>query len=92
MERLHALHEELRELLSADSPDESAIMAKADEIGAVKTSLKKHHLRTMLQIRSQLTPEQREKLVELHEERRERWKEKRERWREQGPDPDSAEE
>lgn len=90
-EELHELHDGLRELLSADSPDEEAVMRQAERIGAVKTELKKQRLRTMLAIRSLLTPEQRRELVRIHEEMREEWREKRERrhgrdWREDDPE------
>jgi Spy/CpxP family protein refolding chaperone len=78
-ERLHALHEQMRAILSQDTPDEQAVMGKADEIGAAETAAQKHRLRTMLEIRALLTPAQRHELVKIHEERR---AQRREKWRE----------
>ena len=45
-------------------------MQWADRIGAVETELKKQRLRTMLEVRALLSPEQRQKLVKIFEERR----------------------
>jgi Spy/CpxP family protein refolding chaperone len=73
-ERLRALHEQLRKLLGGDSPKLDDVMQWADRIGAAETELKKSRLRTMLEIRTLLTPEQRQKLVEIFEERRGRRK------------------
>jgi len=73
-ERLRALHEQLRTLLDGDSPKLNDVMQWADRIGAAETELKKSRLRTILEIRTLLTPEQRQKLVEIFEERRGRRK------------------
>jgi len=87
-ERVRALRDELRGLLSADAPVESEVLAKAEEIGRAETVLEKERLRSMLAIRKLLTPAQRQELVEIHRERRERHREARpERWRE----PDEGE-
>ncbi len=77
------LRDELRAMLSAETPDLDAVLAKADEIGTVDTQLHKQRLRTLFAIRALLTPEQRRELVRLHEERRAEWGERRGRW---GPD------
>ncbi len=69
---LHALHEELRNLLDQDSPDLDAALQQTERIGSAETSLHKLRLRTMLRIRALLTPEQRKELVRMHEERRRR--------------------
>ncbi len=69
-EELHGLRTDLHALLEADAPDEAAVMAQVEEIGAVKTELQKHRVRTLLAVRAELTPEQRAKLVELREARR----------------------
>lgn len=55
----------LGELLSADPPDVEAVMAQVDRLGAAKTAADKHRIRTMLRIRSLLTPEQRAKLASM---------------------------
>jgi Spy/CpxP family protein refolding chaperone len=47
-------------------------MQWADRVGAAETELKKQRLRTMLEVRALLSPEQRQKLVKIFEERRAR--------------------
>lgn len=71
---LEARRREMRDLLGADAPDEAAVMAQAERIGAAETALQKQRLRTMLEIRAILSPEQRAELVKIHAERKERWK------------------
>jgi Spy/CpxP family protein refolding chaperone len=56
--------------LEHENPDEAAVMAQADAIGALKTEAQKHRLRTMLQVRALLTPEQRTKLLDMLRARR----------------------
>ncbi|MGH0028447.1 MAG: Spy/CpxP family protein refolding chaperone [Myxococcota bacterium] len=68
-ETLRERHDELRRLLSEDAPDEDAVMAQAERIGAAEVALQKSRLRTMLRIRALLTPEQRAELVRIHEAR-----------------------
>jgi Spy/CpxP family protein refolding chaperone len=60
----------MRRLLDGESPKLDDVMQWADRIGAAETELKKRRLRTMLEIRALLTPEQRQKLVQIFEERR----------------------
>jgi len=62
---LEAAHEDLRALLDAETPDEAAILQQAELIGSVETDLRKTQLRSMLQLRALLSPEQRERLKEL---------------------------
>ena len=69
-DELRGLHRQMKELLSQDDPDESAVMMLADRIGLLETSLHKHRLAAMLEIRAALTPEQREQLAELRQEAR----------------------
>ena len=61
---------ELRGLLEQDSPDEAAVMQHAERLGALRTEVRKNRLRAMLQIRALLTPEQRQALTALRQERR----------------------
>lgn len=68
-EKLRALHDSLRTLLREEAPDEAQVMDLADEIGAAETARRKKSLRTMLEIRGLLTPEQRAELVKIHAER-----------------------
>ena len=63
----------MKDTLSQDAPDESAVMLLADRIGLLETSLHKHRLAAILEIRSVLTPEQRRQLAELREEERGRY-------------------
>jgi len=70
---LGAERRRMRDLLGADTPDEAAVMAQAERIGGAETAVQKHRLRTMLEIRAILTPEQRAELVKIHAERKERW-------------------
>lgn len=69
-EELHELHEGMRTLLDADAPILDDVMQWADRIGAAETELKKQRLRTMLEVRALLSPEQRQKLVKIFEERK----------------------
>ena len=48
----------LRELLEQDAPALEAVMAQADAIGALDTEAHKAKLRTMIELRSLLGPEQ----------------------------------
>jgi Spy/CpxP family protein refolding chaperone len=77
-DRLHSevrgLHDEMKEMLSQDAPDEAAVMKQIDGIGAVEVEMHKHRVRTMLKIRELLTPQQREAMVKLREDTRGRWK------------------
>jgi Spy/CpxP family protein refolding chaperone len=67
-EALRQLHEEMHALLTSDAPELDAVLAKAEQLGAAETALHKERLRTMLEIRALLTPEQRRELVRIHEE------------------------
>jgi Spy/CpxP family protein refolding chaperone len=62
-------HEALRALMHADAPDEEAILAQAERLGALETEARKARLSTMLQVHALLTPEQREELMQLRERR-----------------------
>ncbi len=55
----------MRTLLGQENPDGTAVMAQAEVIGALKTESQKLRLRTMLQVRALLTPEQRMRLLEM---------------------------
>ncbi|UCE85617.1 MAG: Spy/CpxP family protein refolding chaperone [Deltaproteobacteria bacterium] len=68
---LHDLHQEMKDLLETDAPDEAAVMRQAEAIGALETEMHKHRLATLLAIRALLTPQQRETLMQIREERRE---------------------
>ncbi len=62
---LRAAYRHLRFLLAQEEPDEAAVMAQADAVGALRTALQKQRLRTMLQVRALLTPAQRAQLLEV---------------------------
>ncbi len=48
----------MRELLAADAPDEEAVFAQADAIGALKVEASLARVRTLLALRALLTAEQ----------------------------------
>jgi Spy/CpxP family protein refolding chaperone len=73
---LRDMHREMRELLSQDTPDESAVMQQADAIGKAETELHKHRLAALIGIRALLTEEQRQELSRIREETREQWLER----------------
>jgi Spy/CpxP family protein refolding chaperone len=52
----------MRQLLSADKPDESAIFSQIEKIGALDVQRKKNRIGLLLKVRALLTPEQWEKL------------------------------
>jgi Spy/CpxP family protein refolding chaperone len=83
-ERLREARDEMRRLLGQASPDEASVMQQAERLGTLETEMKKQRLRTMLRIRALLTPEQRQELVKIHEERRGR---QRQRWRSEDESP-----
>jgi Spy/CpxP family protein refolding chaperone len=67
-EALRSLHDALRASLGEEEPDEARVMQLADQIGAAETEKRKQRLRTMLEIRRLLSPEQRAELVKIHAE------------------------
>jgi Spy/CpxP family protein refolding chaperone len=73
-EELRGEHEALRALLEQEMPDESAVMAQAEAINARKLQAHENRLGAMIAIRHQLTPEQRQELVRIREERVQRGK------------------
>lgn len=60
----------LRDLLSAEQPDEAAVMRQAELLGARATDALKHRMRTLLAVRPLLTDEQFVRLRELRHGRR----------------------
>ena len=69
-EERHDARRELRERMREPEPDRDALFAQADRIGALDTELRQLRLATMLDVRDLLTPEQREEMAALREERR----------------------
>jgi Spy/CpxP family protein refolding chaperone len=70
---LRGMHQEMRDLLSQQTPDEAAVMQQAEAIGQTETALHKHRLETLIKIRALLTDEQRAELMEIREETRAQW-------------------
>jgi Spy/CpxP family protein refolding chaperone len=68
---LQEAHRVMRDLLRQDVPDKVTVMRQAEVIGELETERQKHRLSTLIEIRSLLTPEQRELLVDRREARRE---------------------
>ena len=67
LDEIRTARDELRALLDAEIPDEEAIFAQVDVIGALATDARKDGLRTLLEVRSLLDPEQQEALREAME-------------------------
>lgn len=84
--QLRSMHDELRSMLETDEPDEARILEQAERIGALDVALHKSRLRSMLQVRKLLTPEQLRELVKIHEETRlERPRHRRGKYRPDSP-------
>ena len=60
----------MRKLLSAEAPDKAAVMQQAEVMSEIMTSIRKIRLTALLDIRALLTPEQRQELIKIREERR----------------------
>lgn len=73
-EQMRAAREQMRALLDQEKPDEAAVMAQADRMGALKTERHKAMLRTLLAVRAELTPAQRAQLGEKMRERGKQWR------------------
>ena len=67
---VHSERKRMREMLQAEVPDEAGILAQADVLGQLRIEQEKQQLRTLLDVRNQLTPEQRAELARIREERR----------------------
>lgn len=50
--------DQMQELMRAEKPDVDAVLAQADTVGSLETSAKKARLKTILELRAILTPEQ----------------------------------
>ena len=68
--QLREAHKTMRDLLSAPTPNEKAVMEQAEKVGAIRNDLAKHHLSVLLQIRPLLTAEQVQELGKIRKERR----------------------
>lgn len=68
-ERIRTAHQEMKALLEDRGASEEAVLAKADAIGALRTELQKHELRTLLAVRARLSPEQQAQLAEAMQKR-----------------------
>src|SRR5262245_31357339 len=76
-QQIRAAHESMRSLLDQESVDETAVLAQADTIGSLMTEARKDDLKTLIQVRSLLTPEQRAALDQQMEAHRDNWRGKR---------------
>jgi Spy/CpxP family protein refolding chaperone len=85
-ETLRTQRDALHELLAQDAPESDAVLHQAEVVGAAETELHKQRLLTLLEVRQLLTPEQRQQLVKIFEEKR---RHMRGRWG--GPPPDGPE-
>lgn len=90
--QVRAERDALHTLLEADNPDRAAIMAQVEKIGALKVSLEKQRMGTMLEVRELLTPEQRLQLKAMHQGRMgKRGKMGKRGWKRKGPPGDDDE-
>jgi Spy/CpxP family protein refolding chaperone len=64
-QRMINLQTQMRELLIKPSPDEKAVLAKQEEINKIVAEMSNERVKLMLHIRGTLTPEQKQKLVEM---------------------------
>ncbi|TGL35318.1 periplasmic heavy metal sensor [Leptospira koniambonensis] len=76
-EKLPALHESLRKLLESPKVDLVAVKSKLKEISDIQLELRFLHIKGRLEFESILTPDQKQKLNQLHKERLNRLKERR---------------
>lgn len=73
-------YRKLHEMLEAETPDEKAILDQVETLGELKTEGQKAMMRTMLSVRAELTPAQREKLkAQMKERMKERMERRQER-------------
>lgn len=63
--KVEAEQRSLQTLLEQDLPEEKAVMAQVDKIGTMMIAQRKNQLRTVLEIRGMLTPEQRAELAKI---------------------------
>jgi len=69
-DELHAARQRIRDLMDATHhPDEAAVMAQADAIGALEAEIHKNRLRAIFEIRELLSPEQRQQLLRIRDEK-----------------------
>lgn len=71
---LRKAHKELGELLKKSEASESEIYRKVDEIGGLQKKMLEVRIESLLKSRKVLTPEQREKLKEMWQERGKKFK------------------
>jgi len=72
-QQIRQAHDAMKALLDAEPVDEAAVMSQADKIGALMTASHKQELRTMIQVRALLSPEERTRLEQMMQEHREGW-------------------
>lgn len=61
---------QLGPMISADNPNETAVLAQIDKIAQARANLEKANARMLFDIRKTLTPEQWQKLKAMHQDRR----------------------
>jgi Spy/CpxP family protein refolding chaperone len=65
IDSLRKLLKEMRDLSLTPSPDEAAVLAKQDEINKTQNEIASGRIKLLLKIRSMLSKEQKQKLVDL---------------------------
>jgi Spy/CpxP family protein refolding chaperone len=66
---LDAESEAMGKLLEVDPVDETAALAQSDKVVAIEDRIKREHLRLLVRIKNELTPEQEHRLRELRPRR-----------------------
>ncbi len=61
---------ELQRLMDGDKPDKARILKQLDKLGVLNTQAMKNRIGLMLDIRALMTPQQWEKMEQLHREKR----------------------
>lgn len=69
LEKIRNLSKQMRELSYEAEPDESKILSAQEEMNQVQSNLNLERVKLMFAIRKVLSPEQRQKLVQLMRER-----------------------
>jgi Spy/CpxP family protein refolding chaperone len=77
---------DLEQAMQAERPDRAKIFGQLDKLGQIETQMKKNRVGLMLEIRKLVSPEQWQKMEELHAEHKMQRRARRMQNRRAGPD------
>jgi len=60
--QMRPIHQQIHTLLQVSPPDEAAVLAQVDQLGALQTQAHKQHIQTLIQVLALLSPDQRQSL------------------------------